>query len=82
MGNERSWRGARAIPFSLRLPVLERDGKCVLCGRGSGKGATFHVDHITPFSLGGLNILDNLQAFCEACNLGKGYRSDRSFLRW
>lgn len=80
--NKRGRRGSRAIPLGLRFRVLERDGgKCVLCGRGPGKGTTLHVDHVTPFSLGGLTVLSNLQTLCEACNLGKGNRSDLSFAR-
>ncbi len=80
--NKRGRRGDRMIPLGLRFQVLERDeGKCVACGRGPREGITLHLDHITPFSLGGLTILSNLQTFCEGCNLGKGNRSDRNFLR-
>lgn len=34
-----------------------------------------HIDHITTFSKGGKTILDNLQAPCGKCNLGKGNRN-------
>jgi 5-methylcytosine-specific restriction endonuclease McrA len=30
-----------------------------------------HVDHIKPWSLGGLTVDENLQTLCEPCNLGK-----------
>lgn len=80
--NKRGRRGDRSIPLGLRFQVLERDdGKCRLCGRSPNEGATLHVDHVTPFSLGGLTVLNNLQILCEACNLGKGNRSERSFVR-
>lgn len=80
--NKRGRRGERTIPLGLRYRVLERDGaKCVACGNGPARGVTLHVDHITPFSLGGLTVLSNLQTLCEACNLGKGNRSDRAFVR-
>jgi 5-methylcytosine-specific restriction endonuclease McrA len=36
--------------------------------------STAHIDHITPFSKGGLTILKNLQALCSPCNLSKGNR--------
>ncbi|MBL9155068.1 MAG: HNH endonuclease [Verrucomicrobiales bacterium] len=80
--NKRGRRGARAIPLGLRFRVLERDGgKCVLCGQGPAMGATLHIDHVTPFSLGGLTTLSNLQTLCDSCNLGKGNRSKRSFVQ-
>ena len=31
-----------------------------------------HIDHVTPWSAGGLNELGNLRAACVDCNLGKG----------
>lgn len=75
--NQRGARGARAIPLGLRFHVLERDRMtCCGCGRNPAKnGIALHVDHIRPYSLGGLTILDNLQTMCKECNLGKGNRS-------
>lgn len=77
-------RGKRAIPLALRYQVLERDmGRCRLCGRSRHQDAVLHVDHILPFSLGGMTILDNLRTLCGECNLGKGNRScadDRSWI--
>lgn len=61
--------------------MLERDGgKCALCGQGTADGTTLHLDHVVPYSLGGLTVMSNLQTLCEPCNLGKGNRSVRSFL--
>ena len=78
--NKRGARGARAIPLALRFNVLERDeGICRLCGRGTGDGVKLHVDHITPFSLGGLSTLENLQTLCAECNLGKSNRSTQDY---
>ncbi len=75
--NNRGQRGQRTIPLGLRFQVLERDGGlCRKCGRGVNDGVTLHVDHATPFSLGGLTTLDNLQIYCDECNLGKGNRFD------
>ena len=68
------------IPKKLRYEVLKRDGgRCRLCGAASKDGATLHIDHITPVSLGGKTTKANLQTLCQACNLGKGNR-DRK--RW
>jgi hypothetical protein len=40
------------------------------------QGATFHVEHVTPRSRGGLTTLDNLAWACPGCNLGKSDRMD------
>ena len=56
-----------------RDAVLMRDGyRCRHCGRNPREdGIKLHVDHIEPWSKGGTNDLENLQALCEECNLGK-----------
>ena len=56
-----------------RESVLMRDGyRCRHCGRNPREdGIKLHVDHIEPWSKGGTNDLENLQALCEECNLGK-----------
>ena len=72
--NKRGKRGVRSIPLSLRYQVFERDRNCIRCGSGPHNGATLHVDHIMPFSAGGLTTLDNLQTLCAECNIGKGSR--------
>jgi hypothetical protein len=70
----------RNIPLGLRYKVLERDnGKCKLCGRTPNDGVKLHVDHIAPFSLGGLTVLNNLQTLCSDCNIGKGNKSVKRF---
>ncbi|AGW90314.1 HNH endonuclease [Cupriavidus sp. DF5525] len=79
--NKKGLLGERAIPLGLRFQVLERDdGRCCSCGRSPTNGVTLHVDHIVPFSTGGLTILSNLQTLCNECNLGKGNRSRKRFL--
>ena len=56
-----------------RETVLMRDGfRCRNCGRSPREdGIKLHVDHIEPWSKGGTNDLETLQALCEECNLGK-----------
>lgn len=39
------------------------------------QGATFHLEHITPVTCGGLSSLENLALACVSCNL---HKSDRS----
>jgi len=38
------------------------------------QGATFHVDHLVPLSLGGTSDVENLAWFCPSCNLHKSNR--------
>jgi len=58
----------------LRWRVLQRDNfKCCACGASPAItfGIELHVDHIHPWSEGGDTVLENLQALCSDCNLGK-----------
>lgn len=60
-----------AIPDAIRLRVYERDGhQCVTCGTGEN----LTLDHIYPWSLGGPDTYENLQAMCRSCNSRKGAR--------
>ncbi|OCJ05299.1 hypothetical protein A6U87_14950 [Rhizobium sp. AC44/96] len=59
----------RRVPKAMRIAVLERDGElCAYCGKTEGP---FHIDHKTPWSLGGRHELENLCVSCESCNLAK-----------
>jgi hypothetical protein len=65
-------KGKRTIPLGLRYKVLKKDAfKCAACGRGVSDGIKLHIDHKTPFSLGGLTELNNLQTLCDECNISK-----------
>jgi 5-methylcytosine-specific restriction endonuclease McrA len=58
----------------LRALVLERDGfRCRRCG-AAAPDVQLAIDHITPFSAGGLTELGNLQTLCRRCNGSKGAR--------
>lgn len=59
-----------SISPRIRAIVLARDGFCRMCG-ASPADTTLHIDHIVPRSRGGSNEIDNLQALCPPCNLGK-----------
>jgi hypothetical protein len=57
----------------MRFAVLKRDGfRCKYCGGTPDQGYLLHVDHIVPFSKGGLTDMDNLVTSCSLCNIGKG----------
>lgn len=67
----------RDISLGLRYKVLSKDRfKCVKCGNSPSTDITckLHIDHILPFSKGGLTTFENLQTMCNNCNLGKGNR--------
>ncbi|MFN2456087.1 MAG: HNH endonuclease [Pyrinomonadaceae bacterium] len=54
------------------LVALEkRDG---LYCRACGSVEDLRIDHITPLSLGGFSVLENLQLLCSFCNGSKGNR--------
>ena len=58
----------------MRWRVLQRDRfTCCACGASPAltPGVELHVDHIAPWSNGGLTVLENLQTLCSRCNLGK-----------
>lgn len=66
------------IKPAQRARILERDGRCVLCGTREG----LQVGHIIPVARGlqvglteeQLNDDENLAAMCAECNLGLGER--------
>jgi len=65
------------VPTSIRYEVLKRaGGRCQLCHTND---RPLHVDHIRPRSKGGTNELDNLQALCNECNLGKSNKDSTDF---
>ena len=57
------------IPDILRRAVMERDEfTCRECGSADH----LSLDHIHPYSLGGLETLENLRVLCRSCNSSKG----------
>lgn len=66
---------SRDPSLRLRYKVLKRDNfSCVQCGGSPAKNQAveLHIDHITPWSKGGVTEINNLQTLCQNCNLGKG----------
>lgn len=55
----------------LRHEILVRDGyRCRECGK-SNKEASLEIDHIYPWSKGGLTTEENLWTLCRECNQAK-----------
>ena len=53
---------------AYELLSLQR-GKCACCGKPLGD--KYHLDHIMPLALGGLNVDSNVQLLRAECNLQK-----------
>jgi 5-methylcytosine-specific restriction endonuclease McrA len=65
---------SRSIPRSWREQLLRKArNKCCHC-RKAIDTVTAHIDHIVPFSKGGMTVISNLQPLCVSCNLTKGNR--------
>jgi hypothetical protein len=63
------------ISPGTRFQVLKRDKyRCQSCGKTKAE-KQLHVDHIVPVAKGGKSEINNLQALCQDCNLGKGTKS-------
>ena len=64
----------RNINLRMRFRVMARDHfKCCKCGKSPATDPTviLHIDHIYPWAKGGETVMENLQALCSECNLGK-----------
>jgi 5-methylcytosine-specific restriction endonuclease McrA len=51
------------------LLAIFQDCRCAICG--CELPDCFECDHLVPFSKGGQTTLENLQALCPNCHLGK-----------
>ena len=59
--------GVLSADIAERLFTSQR-GKCTNC---NGKLAEYHLDHIMPLALGGVNEDSNMQLLCPSCNWRK-----------
>lgn len=53
---------------------------CAHCGKTSKTKGIFQIDHITPFSKGGLTNNNNLQLLCRNCNRKKGDKNEPDYV--
>ena len=65
-----------SVPSSLEREVHQRArDRCEYCRmHQSLQGASFHIEHVIPVSLGGANSGTNLALACPSCNLHKSNR--------
>lgn len=67
-------KSLREPSLRLRFLVMRRDRfTCQQCGRSPATtaGLELELDHVTPWSKGGLTTLENLRTLCSDCNSGK-----------
>lgn len=70
--------GTLSIGLSEKLFKLQK-GKCPCCNQPLG--TNFHLDHILPLALGGLNIDDNIQLLRQRCNSQKHAKHPIDFMQ-
>lgn len=59
--------------------LVKQKGRCACCGEKLGKD--FHIDHIMPIALGGLNLDENVQLLKAKCNLEKNAKHPVDFMQ-
>lgn len=79
-GRKRSASGRHTVENILAL-IEKQNGICagLICFAAISKG--YHVDHKTPLSRFGSNWPRNLQLLCPTCNISKGAKTQREWLR-
>lgn len=70
--------GKLSIGIVDRLFAIQR-GKCACCGEALG--SDYHLDHIMPLALGGMNEDSNMQLLRAGCNLKKHTKHPVDFMQ-
>lgn len=68
--------GGKLSPDIAQRLFTAQKGKCACC---KTKMESYHIDHIMPLALGGLNVDNNVQLLCPPCNLSKGAKHPVDF---
>lgn len=67
------------VGYELREYLLEKwQHRCAYCGKGK---VPLQIEHIHPRSKGGTNRVSNFTLACEPCNIAKGAKDIRAFLK-
>lgn len=73
---EKTGRLSRGLAKKL---FFSQKGKCPCCGLPLG--SDYHLDHIIPLFLGGLNVDSNIQLLRAKCNLQKNKKHPVDFMQ-
>lgn len=85
----RLWNHNRRVSIRISGNVLSQNlvaklfklqrGLCVCCNKPLGDD--YHLDHIMPFALGGINVDSNTQLLRQRCNNQKGAKDPIDFMQ-
>lgn len=79
--NRRDRAGASKLSIGIVKKLLElQRGRCACC-RSDVIKAKYHLDHIMPLALGGVNEDSNMQILCAPCNLSKHAKHPIEFMQ-
>ncbi len=70
--------GILSKDISSKLYKLQK-GKCACCGIDLNQ--KYHLDHILPLALGGMNVDSNIQLLSPRCNLKKGKKNPIDYMQ-
>lgn len=63
----------------IKTLLIQQKGKCACCGLSLHNG--YHLDHIMPIALGGMNNDSNVQLLTPICNMRKGSKHPNDYMR-
>lgn len=72
-------KGKLSKGIADKLMKLQR-GRCAVCRRDVSKGK-YHLDHVMPMALGGVNEDFNMQILCPPCNQRKSAKHPVDFMQ-
>lgn len=75
---KRDTGGKLSRGIAEKLLKLQK-GKCACCGKSLG--SDYHLDHIMPLALGGMNVDNNIQLLRAECNRQKHAKHPVDFMR-
>lgn len=71
--------GGKLSASIVQKLLTKQNNKCVCCGASLDNG--YHLDHIMPLALGGMNDDSNVQLLTPKCNMSKGSKHPDDWAR-